>query len=330
MTSRGCGFRPLAALLMAAALAIAGCSTTPPEGEKAKPKAEPTGPHASLLKLFPAGQDLTDWKAAGDVKVFGLAADPAQGVEAIDADLGSEAAAVRGYDYAKSGTRKYTRGTAGETVTLRVFEMKSPSEAFGLFSVRSSGTQYPLVGLAARMSNTALGMVKGQYYAAVEYSGTNDATPVLMEFSRWVADQVTSPGYRPSLVESFPQGSAQGERYFMHRFETLAALPFVPKGDAAAMARALSLTPDTDVAVLGYPTDKPGELNYVFVIRYPSEGDASAAYAAYDNYLQNSTNPAEHNVAVAPPVRSYLAGTLNAEENSVKDVLAKVLAALGS
>jgi hypothetical protein len=156
-----------------------------------------------------------------------------------------------------------------------------------------------------------------------------DATPVVMEFGRWIADHITSPGLRPSMLESFPAQSVQGERYYLHRFETLASLPFVPKGDPATMARMLALGPETNVALMGYPTDKAGELNYLFLIKYPTAEEARAAYTAYEGYLANSTVVAEHNVAVAPPVGTFVAGTFNAEENSVKDQLAKLLAALG-
>lgn len=318
----------LAVALLVAAVGAMGCKTTPPEGETGKPKAEPTGPHASLLKLFPGERDLTDWKVGGPVKVFGPVANPTDAVEALEADVPAEAALYRSYDYVKSGSRRYTRGQ-NESVTLRVFEMRNPQEAFGVFSVRTAGTQFPLVGLAARMSSTHLGFVKGSYFVGVEYSGSNDAAPVLTEFGRWVADQVSSPGYRPAILESFPLGSIQGERYYLHTFQQLSALLFVPKSDPALLSRLLSLGPDTDVAIMGYPTATPGATNHLFVIHYASEDAAKAAFAAYEGYLMNSKDPAEQNVTVAPPVRTYLAGTFNAEENSVNDQLAKLLAGLG-
>lgn len=325
---RSYGWRTLALVLAIGALAVVGCKSEPP-GPPTGSKAEPTGPHASMLKLFPGVGDVTDWKAQDAPKFYGPAASQADSVDLVEMDAGQPAAVVRSYDYVKSAVRNYVRGAAGEKITVRLYEMKSPSEAFGLFSVRSSGNQFPLVGLAARMSNANLGFVKGSYFVSVDYSGTMDSTPVLMEFSRWIADHVTSPGYRPSLLESFPAQSVQGERYYLHKFDTLASLPFVPKGDPVQLARVLDLSAETDVAIMGYSTDTPGVINYLFVIRYPSDGVAQAASTNYDAYLAASTIPAEHNVAVAPAVKSYLAGTFNAEENSVKDQLAKLLAALG-
>ena len=322
----------LAMALVATMLTAAGCKTTPPEEEgKDGPEAKPTvtTAYASLLKLLPSDADISDWKTDGDAKVFGPVANAADGVETIETDLGQAAAAYRAYGYVRSAARRYIRGAAGERVTVRVFEMRTPSEAFGIFSVRASGGTFPLVGLASRMSNKALGFVKGAYFASIEYTGVSDATPVLMDFGRWMTDQITSPGYRPSVLGTFPLGSAQGERYYLHKFETLAALAFVPKGDPTTMARMLDLSDETEVAIMGYPTDTVGVMNYVFVIRYPSAVDASAAYTAYDGYLSNSTNAMEQNVAVAPPVGSYVAGTFNAEENSIKDQLARLLAGLG-
>jgi hypothetical protein len=321
-------WRALALVLAVGAFGLVGCKSEP-AGPPTGSKAEPTGPHAAMLKLFPGAGDVTDWKAQDAPKFFGPVGIQADAVEPLEMDAGTSAAVIRSYDYTKSATRNYVRGAAGEKVTVRLYEMKSPSEAYGLFSVRSSGNQFPLVGLAARMSNTNLGFVKGTFFVSVDYSGTMDSTPVLMEFGRWIADHITAPGFRPSLLESFPAQSVQGERYYLHKFDTLASLPFVPKGDPVQMARVLDLGPDTDVAVMGYSTDTPGVLNYLFVIKYPTEAEAQAAYTNYEAYLAASTIPAEHNIAIAPAVRFYVAGTFNAEENSVKDQLAKLLAALG-
>jgi len=330
MASRLRFWQVLALALVAVTVGVAGCSTTPSEEGKPKQKVEPTGPHAAVMKLFPSVGDVSDWKAApGDVKVFGPVANLAEKVELVDADVPALAAALKGYGYVKNAMRKYTRGQ-NEAVTLRVFEMKGPQDAYGIFSVSSSGTTFPNIGLAARMSTTALALVKGSYFVTVEYSGAMDPTPVLMDFGRWVADQVTTTGYRPALLDNFPLNSLEGERYYLHAFATLAALPFVPKSDPVAMARALSLTPDTDVAIVGYKTAKAGAPNYLFVVKYPTDADAQVAYKMYyESYLAQSTNPAEQNIAVGPPAGRFLAGTFNAEENSVDDQLGKLCSALG-
>jgi len=318
-------------VLVGGLLALGGCKTTPPEeeeGEEAAPAA-PAGPHAELTKLLPSAADVTNWTPEGEVRLYGPAADAEAGIEPLEADLGQAAPDYRAYEYVASAKRKYARGQGGETLTLRLFRMETPSEAFGLFSVRAGGDQFPLVGLAARMGPRSLGFVKGSYFVSLEYSGTSGAGAALMEFGRWVADQIASPGYRPALLETFPLGSVQGERYYLHTFETLASLDFVPKGDPTTLARMLDLGNETDAGIMGYPTTREGVLNYLFVIRYPTSVDASAAYTAYKGYLEGSTNPAEQNVAVAPPVGAYLAGTFNAEENSINDRLAALLDGLG-
>ncbi|MBL7139528.1 MAG: hypothetical protein ISS74_01320 [Planctomycetes bacterium] len=323
-------WRWLIVLAAAGMLALGGCKTTPPEeGEGEKPPTPPPATlHADLLKLLPAAGDITNWKPEGEAQVFGPSADAQAGVEALEKDLGQAAEAFRAYAFASAAKRRYLRGQAGEAITLRVFRMKTPSEAFGIFSVRADGGQSPLVGLAARMSERALGFVKGAYFVTVEYAGAGDGTSALMEFGRWVADQITSPGYFPALLATFPRDSAPGERYYLHEFQTLSSLGFVPMAEPGTMARMLDLGPNTDVAIMGYPTTREGVLNYLFVIRYPSGADASAAYTAYRGYLEGSTSPAEHNVAVAPPLGAYVAGTFNAEENSINDRLAELVASL--
>jgi len=335
MTTQSTPFWRLLGLVMLAAglVALGGCKTTPPEegeGEEGEgPTPAVTGPYADLVKLLPGAADVTNWTPEGEVQVCGPVADPDTGVVALESDLGQGASAFRAYEYVASAKRTYVRGQAGETMTLRVVKMKTPSEAFGIFSVQADGDQYPMVGLRARMDRRSLGFVKGSYFIMLEYGGAGDGTSALMEFGRWVADQIPSPGYGPALLETFPLGAVQGERYYLHRFETLASLPFVPKGDPTTMARMLDLRSDTDVGITGYPTTREGVLNYLFVIKYPTSVDASAAYTAYKGYLDKSATPDERNVAVAPPVGAYLAGTFNAEENSINDRLARLLDSLG-
>lgn len=207
----------LGCLVLAASLA--GCKATPPE--EGRP-AEPTGPHATLLKLFPRPGDVTDWKAAGKVEVFGPSANAEQEVQAVELDPGVEAALVRGYGYVKSALGRYERTGVGERMALRVFEMDSPSEAFGLFSLCTQGLQFPPIGLAVRQGERTLGFVKGPYFVWLQYEGPGTAEPALKEFGEWVDGQIVSKGYRPAVLESFPIGSVQSERYYLHTFETLA------------------------------------------------------------------------------------------------------------
>jgi hypothetical protein len=311
----------------AAAMLAAGCSSTPTEPTAPKSE-EPTGPHAALLKLFPKAGAVPGWKLQGPVKVYGPTVDLADAVESLAADLPNEAAMFQGYNYRKSGTGRYAGGQPSETVTLRIFDMESPSEAFGVFSVVAKGKALASVGLAARLSAGALYFVKGNYYVWVEYGGAQPAEPVLKDFASAVAGEIKSPGYRPSILASFPAGAAEGEQYYLHTFETLSALPFVPKGDKDFVKRLLALGPATDVTILGYPTEKPGALNHLFAIHYGSAAEAQAAYNAYSEYLDASTDPQERNTTVAPKGQ-YLVGTFNAEENSVHDRLRELMAELG-
>ena len=311
---------------VALAIGLAGCKATPPE--EGRP-AEPTGPNAALLKLFPRPGDVTDWKASGRVEVFGPSANEEQEVKAVEMDPGADAVLVRDYGYVKSALGRYDRAGVGEKMSLRVFEMASPSEAFGLFSLRAGGLQFPPTGLAARQSDRTLGFVQGPYFVWLEYEGPGAAETALKEFGGWVADQIPSKGYRPSILESFPIGSVQSERYYLHTFDALSRLAFFPMGDPEAVKRLLALSSDTDVAIMGYPTTRTGVTNYLFVIRYPTAADATSAYNQYAEYLEASTSAAEANVAVAAPVQTYVAGTLNAEENSIRDRLGELLTGLG-
>jgi hypothetical protein len=322
----------LAALagLMALMFGPAGCKTKPPE-EPAIP-VEPTGPHAELLKLFPRATEVADWKPTGHVALYGPEARAEDAVKPLTDDIGQEALLFHGYEYVKSATLSYTRADPGEKVTLRIFVMGSPAEAFGIFSVRARGTQFPVVGsatLAARMTPKTLAFVKDRYYIQIDYSGPRDATPVLMEFGNNVADRIASRGYPPAILQNFPPGSVPGENYYLHAFETLTNLPFFPISDPERLERILGLGPDAEVAIMGYPTKRLGVTNYLFAIKYPTGPDAQSASLQYKAYLDTSTNPAEKNIAIAVAGQVYMVGTLSAEENSIQDRLAELVARLG-
>jgi hypothetical protein len=182
-----------------AAMVAGGCSPSPSEKPAAKPE-EPTGPHAVLLKLFPKSDSVMGWKMDGAVKIYGPAMSLADAVEPLQADLPNDAAAFQGYSYRKSGTARFTGPQPGEQMTVRIFEMESPSEAFGIFSVLAKGKLLSSVGLAAREGPSALQFVKGNYFVWIEHGGTGPAMQAMKDFAVAVADQVKSPGYRPSIL----------------------------------------------------------------------------------------------------------------------------------
>jgi|WetSurMetagenome_2_1015567.scaffolds.fasta_scaffold21325_1 hypothetical protein len=316
-------------VLALAAVAVVGCKSAPDENPKAR--VEPTGPHAPLLKLLPGPGDVTEWKASSNAEIYGPTASPADGVLALadDKDLGPAADVFAGYAYVKSVTQKYVRGQTGDMVTVRIFETKGPQDAFGVFSVAGSGTPVPDLGLVARTKGGLLALVKGSYYVTVDYNGTGSATPVLTEFGRAVANQIVSKGFTPSLLGNFPTGAQPGEQYYLHTWKTLASLPMFPKGDPVAVEKALGLDMNTEVAIVGYPTSRPGVLNYLVVINYPTEADATVANTKYYTYLQSATSAAEKNIAIPEhPVKTCVVMSLSAEENSVGDVLGKLIANL--
>jgi hypothetical protein len=326
-TGRYAGWRMWVVVAAASALAAAGCKATPDDGKKGGA----TGPHASVLRLLPGVGNVTDSKPEGDPLVFGPVENAAEGIKALEQDLGPAAGPFKGYGYVKSATQSYDRGGTGDKVTVRVFEMASAAEAFGIYSVASTGTQFPPdLGMAARMSPTTLAFASGAYYVTVEYHGTHDAANVLMEFGRAIAQEIGSAGNRPTLLLRFPIGAQEGQMYYLHKFETLAALPFFPRGGSPAdIGRRLALSGDTDVAIVGYPTRRPNVLNYLFVIQYPTEAQAKIANNSYREYLSTTTNPAEKLVAVPDqPVQTYVVGTLNAMENSDNDRLAELIKSL--
>ena len=96
-------------------------------------------------------------------------------------------------------------------------------------------------------------------------------------------------------------------------------------------AAAFKMVPDAEVVAVASPT--PGKAKAFARARgipkaFEDYRDL-LALKQVDMVTLGVPNYLHAEVAVAPAVRFYVAGTFNAEENSVRDQLAKLLAALG-
>lgn len=333
-----CDWLLLACIVAALAALPTGCKTTPPGEEDGEETTDttppkPTGPYADLEVLFPAKGVIEDWERPDSVRLYlpstRTALETSETVELLSAGLGLKATIFESYAYRAGGAVTYERPIEGEDeiVSVWIHEMADAEDAFGIFSVAAVGDEFPDIGLLARQTSNTLGFVKGPYFVDVAYSGTGDPAPILAAFAEWIADRIEEPGAKPAILSQFPEGAKPGEIYYLHKFEVLDALPFVPKADPDAVEVVLGLGDDTEMAIVGYPAGDTA-INRVFVIKYADQADANVAYRRYTDYLDNSEDPAEQKIIVSSPVGAYLVGSFNAEEDSIQLKIPQILAAL--
>lgn len=304
---------------------VAGCDTTPDDTDQPTPpdKAD-AGPHKALLEKLPANGEIGEWKRSDAPAVYAVNADPDRELKPIRASqLDADARElVKGFDLVKFAHLTYDRGKTQERMDVRIFQMGTTSDAFGLYSVARVGGTSQSIGLDGRMNNEGqLRFVKGPYCVWIKYTRLAGADDMVVEFGNAVAEAIDELGTTPRVLNRFPFTSLKQERYYFHTFEPMRQLRFVPATNPEEMARALDLGPATNVALVWYPTTTPGERNYVFAIEYLSAAEAQSARSSYQSYLDNSPAPEDKNVAIAVAARRYLVGTFNAEENSLDDRL---------
>lgn len=179
------------------------------------------------------------------------------------------------FDFREVFTRKYT-GPGGREMTLDIYDMGSPGEAFGAFSC---DRQDPSAGIGQE-SEYGPGLLRfwqGRYFVTVTASADDEAAAAaVLGLGKDVVKQLGPPGPKPALVSCLPAESLRPERTsFFHSVVNLNNRFFV------AGENLLRLDRSTD-CVIGEYGAGGAEPVTLLVVRYP---DASGALAARRSFL---------------------------------------------
>lgn len=175
-------------------------------------------------------------------------------------------------------SRRYLREDGAEpAITLDVFELLHPEDAFGLFAHGREGTPdetvLPDIGQDALQIGGLLFFWKGRHYVSIlAYPETTQALAALPRLARAVAAAIAEEGSLPALVAALPTTDliAASVRFFRHPI-WLNAYGFVSDENV------LDLGPDCAAAMARYRT--PDGILTLVLADYPSEGRAGDAEA---------------------------------------------------
>ncbi|MFH2041368.1 MAG: DUF6599 family protein [Acidobacteriota bacterium] len=107
------------------------------------------------------------------------------------------------YTFVELWLARYTHGEKSE-ITLEVYRMRTPEDAFGIFSIRRSGNEalsFSIDGLHW-ISETQINVVRGIYYVNVTAFDTAPAD--LEDFTRKVAEHIPGRAGEPKELLRFP------------------------------------------------------------------------------------------------------------------------------
>jgi hypothetical protein len=183
------------------------------------------------------------------------------------------------FDFREAFTRKYT-DAGGREMTLDIYDMGTPPEAFGAFSCDREDPGAG-IGQESEYGPGLLRFWQGKYFVTVTASADDEAAAgAVLELGKDVVKLLGPPGAKPDMVSSLPPDSLRPERTcYFHSVVNLNNRFFV------ASENILRLDRSTDCVFAEYTTgtNRPASL---LLIRYPDAGKAGAARQSFlSSYL---------------------------------------------
>ncbi len=158
----------------------------------------------------------------------------------------------RSYAFSHVLVDRYEK-SGGQAVTVEVFDMGNPEDAFGVFSYAREQEEEG-IGAGYERKGSVLCFWQDRFYVCIA-AEQRDADPeaVLGEVAQGISETLPAPGPRPALMTALPsEGLVPFSDRFFHTHQSLNY----------------------------HSRYQPGS-TYLVVIRYEKEGDASAALSSF-------------------------------------------------
>ncbi len=211
--------------------------------------------------------------SAGTLKMVHSAHSPEVFTPAtLENHIDGEAQAVKEYSFRQCVYTEYSpTGAGNQLLTVDIFEMGSPQDAYGYYShQRSPDAPTVKIGAEGYQESTSLNFWKGPYYVRIAITATNPAPfrPQMPVIARAIAAKLTGSTAPPAILGLLPPGYKPHTEQFQR--SNIAGQAFISNGVTAR-----------------YPAVGPqAEL---FVAIYASPAAAKAAFGRYQAYLSQPT-----------------------------------------
>lgn len=281
-------------LLIAVFVVLASCGQGNNQGRPAE------GP-ARLLPPAPSG-----WRETGETQTF-------SGV-ALSDYINGGAEAYFAYGFRGVAVRKFL-SAADVRLTVEIYEMDRPENAYGIYSTDSAGEHQP-VGADASYGHGLLRFWKGPYFVRIMCFPPPDPSveTLIQETGAGIADAIVAESRRPDILKLLPEGEhVPDTACYFHRQTSLNNIRFLSDENL------LHLGDDVDALTWEQEIEnqkgKKSRLRHI-VIHYPSQSLASAAYHDFaTEYLRAESVP-----TADAPTRSPLVGQLPNERHAAVSV----------
>jgi hypothetical protein len=228
--------------------------------------------------LLPEGDVPEGWKQSGEAKVF-------VGDKLYDSINGAADRFFQ-YSFRQQYVARYASDDPEKTVNVEVYDMGTPTDAFGIFSTHDNVmSEHVGIGLGATISEMNLDFCQGQYFVRLLAIGfeEGEAERPLRAFAEAIVENVEVSDGLPELVELLPEGYKEGSRLFFHTWDTLNERRYV------AEENVLNLDKKTNGVLATYTTEDKEtfvlENDILYVIEYRDQKASQDAAMKYIKFL---------------------------------------------
>lgn len=186
------------------------------------------------------------------------------------------------FDFREVFSRKYG-GPGGRDLTLDIYDMGSPEEAFGAFSCDREDPSAG-IGQESEYGPGLLRFWQGRYFVTIMASSDDEtAAAAILELGRKAAKSLGPPGAKPDLVAFLPTESLRPDRTsYFHSVVNLNNRFFVSSENILRLDRLTQ-------CVFAEYGPEGAEPSCLLLIRYPDAGKAGSARQSFlASYLPNA------------------------------------------
>jgi hypothetical protein len=273
---------------------------------------------SGVQSVLPPASAVPGWKQIGASKLY----NSSNLFDLVD----GEAQAIMEYAFVACAHAEYApAGQSKPLLTIDVYDVTDPLNAFGLFSSdRSSGKPVAVGAEGVQIGPSGLNFWKGRYVVRTTIVAVSPANQKAeLAFAKATAGRIAGASSPPALVSALPPGrQPRSEKYVR---KNVAGQAFLKN---AVTARYPSAGQGAEVWIATYPAPAPAKAALEQYRAYektgtglaPLKGIGDAGFSVVDKYAKH--------VVVAQKGK-YLVGVLRAKEaataqNLVKQALAKV------
>ncbi|MFQ6041360.1 MAG: DUF6599 family protein [Candidatus Poribacteria bacterium] len=225
--------------------------------------------------MLPKSDQVKDWKRAGEIEIYTE--------KNLIQFMHDETEVYHAYGFVELALAEYHNPKLGPKPLLRVeiHDMGAPENAFGVYSFnRNPEADFEIIGNETAVTMLTFDTWKGRYFVHIRlYEFSDDIREGAQNILRYIMNQIRGTTKPPDILKLLPRDHfvRHSERYFWNH-TILNKIHFIADENILMLNEStIGLTAE----YLHPKPENPTDTLTVFLIRYPTQKDATRAYDSY-------------------------------------------------